>query len=91
MKKFIQTRDGLKQNGEPWRIDEYLFIVPGRYEHKYPIEVSGVERCKQWKEFFDGMPDKNAPVKIQFEIDSNERDGRYFIHVQAWDICITEW
>ena len=57
-------------------------------------ETVGVGVCdvlEQWKQFFDGMPDKNAPVLIKFDIDAREHEGRYFNSVQAWDISITQW
>jgi hypothetical protein len=66
-------------------------VIPGQYEKKINFEVRGVERCKQWEDFFNGMPDKNAPVMIKFEINAREYDGRWFNSVEAWDIAITTW
>ena len=68
-----------------------MVVIPGPYEKKVVLRVRGVERCEQWKQFFDGMPDKNAPVLIKFEIDAREHDGKWFNSVDAWDICLTQW
>ena len=70
--------------------DEYLAVIPGQFEKKIKFEVRG-ERCQQWEQFFDGMPDKNAPVLVKFEIDAREHEGRWFNSIQAWDIAITTW
>ena len=90
MKARVDSSTGTSQRtGNPWRTDEYLAVIPGQFEKKIKFEVKGVERCQQWEQFFDGMPDKNAPVLVKFEIDAREHDGRWFNSIQAWDIAIT--
>ena len=79
------------RTGNPWRTDEYLAVIPGQFEKKIKFEVRGVERCQQWEQFFENMPDKNAPVLVKFEIDAREHEGRWFNSIQAWDIAITTW
>lgn len=92
MKARVDSSSGTSQRtGNPWRTDEYLAVIPGQFEKKIKFEVRGVERCQQWEQFFDGMPDKNAPVLVKFEIDAREHDGRWFNSIQAWDISITTW
>jgi hypothetical protein len=80
-----------QRTGNPWRTDEYLAVIPGQFEKKIKFEVRGVEGCQQWEQFFDGMPDKNAPVLVKFEIDAREHEGRWFNSIQAWDVAITTW
>jgi hypothetical protein len=80
-----------QRTGNPWRTDEYLAVIPGQFEKKIKFEVRGVERCQQWEQFFENMPDKNAPVLVKFEIDAREHEGRWFNSIQAWDIAITTW
>lgn len=92
MKARVDSSMGTSQRtGNPWRTDEYLAVIPGQFEKKIKFEVRGVERCQQWEQFFEGMPDKNAPVLVKFEIDAREHDGRWFNSIQAWDIAITTW
>lgn len=92
LKACVNSQSGVSQRtGNKWRTDEWLVVIPGQYERKINFEVRGEDRCKQWQDFFEGMPDKNAPVLIKFEIDAREHDGRYFNSVQAWDICISQW
>lgn len=92
LKQRTNSQSGVSQRtGNQWRTDEWLVVIPGQYEKKINFEVRGIDRCQQWESFFEGMPDKNAPVLIKFEIDAREYDGRWFNTVQAWDIAITTW
>ena len=92
MKARVDSSMGTSQRtGNPWRTDEYLAVIPGQFEKKIKFEVRGVERCQQWEQFFENMPDKNAPVLVKFEIDAREHEGRWFNSIQAWDIAITTW
>jgi hypothetical protein len=92
IKQRTRTESGTSQRtGNKWRTDEYLVVIPGQYEKRINFEVRGVDRCEQWENFVNGMPDKNAPVLIQFEINAREHEGRWFNSVEAWDIAITTW
>ena len=92
MKARVDSSMGTSQRtGNPWRTDEYLAVIPGQFEKKIKFEVRGVDRCQQWEQFFENMPDKNAPVLVKFEIDAREYEGKWFNSIQAWDIAITTW
>lgn len=96
LKQRVGSQSGVSQRtGNPWRTDEWLAVVPGQFERRIKFEVRGEERCNQWESFFNGMPDKNAPVLIKFDIDAREiqKDGKtsWFNSIQAWDISITNW
>lgn len=92
LKACVGSQSGTSQRtGNPWRADEYLAVIPGQHERKIKFEVRGVDRCKQWEDFFNGMPNKEAPVLIKYEIDAREYDGRWFNTIEAWNIEITTW
>lgn len=92
LKACVGSQSGTSERtGKQWQTDEYLIVIPGRFERNVKIEVKGVERCKQWKEFFEGIPDRNVPVIVKFEIDAHEYNGRWFNEVEAWDISISQW
>jgi len=81
-----------RTTGNPWRTDEYLLKIPGQRERKIKFEVRGVERCEQWKNFFEGMPNKDVtPVLVKFEIDAREYEGKWFNTIEAWNIEVTTW
>lgn len=96
LKCCVDSQTGTSaRTGNQWQTDEWLAVIPGQHERKIKFEVRGIERCKQWQDFFNGMPDKNTPVLIKFEIDARsiEKDGktRWFNSVEAWNIEITSW
>lgn len=92
LKACVGSQSGTSQRtGNPWRTDEYLAVISGQHERKIKFEVRGVDRCKQWEDFFNGMPNKEAPVLIKYEIDAREYDGRWFNTIEAWNIEITTW
>jgi hypothetical protein len=67
-------------------------MVPGQRERKIKFEVRGIERCEQWKNFFDGMPNRDVtPVLVKFEIDAREYEGKWFNTIEAWNIEVTQW
>lgn len=80
------------RTGNPWRTDEYLLKIPGQRERKIKFEVHSVERCEQWQQFFDNMPNRETtPVLVRFEIDAREHEGRWFNSIEAWSIEVTQW
>lgn len=92
LKCCVNTSTGTSQRtGNAWQTDEWLVVIPGPREKKIKFEVRGVDRCKQWQDFFNGMPDKNAPVIVKFEIDAREHEGKWFNTIEAWDISVTSW
>ena len=92
LKGCVLSKNGTSQRtGNPWQTDEWLMVIPGPREKKIKFEVRGIDRCKQWQDFFNGMPDKNAPVVIKFEIDALEYEGKWFNTIDAWDIAISQW
>ena len=58
-----------RTTGNPWRTDEYLLKVPGQRERKIKFEVRGVDRCEQWKNFFEGMPNRDVTPYRTFYTD----------------------
>ena len=92
LKACVGSQSGTSaRTGNAWQTDEWLMVIPGPREKKIKFEVRGVDRCKQWQAFFNGMPDKNAPVVVKFEIDAREYDGKWFNTIEAWDISISQW
>ena len=92
LKAKVGDQSGVSQRtGNNWRTTEWLVVIPGQYEKKIKFEVRGVERCQQWEDFFNGMPDKNAPVLVKFEINADEYEGKWYNRVEAWDIAVSQW
>lgn len=91
LKGKVGTSNGVSQsNNTPWQTDEWLLYIPGMYEKRIKFEVRGVERCKQWDDFYNNMPNKDSYVMVKFEINAREYQGKYFNNVEAWDISIAQ-
>ena len=92
LKCRVNTQTGTsKRTGNAWQTDEWLAVIPGQHEKKINFSVKGFDRCNQWLDFFNGIPDKNQPVLIKFEINAHEYQGRWFNEIEAWDISLTSW
>ena len=78
LKACVNSQSGVSQRtGNKWRTDEWLVVIPGQYERKINFEVRGEDRCKQWQDFFEGMPDKNAPVRMREDTSTAYRLGTF--------------
>lgn len=89
LEKKLGEQSGVSERtGNPWKSQEWLLTIPGPRTKHIKIEVKGPERCKQWDEFFQNMPEKNAPVNVRFEIDAREYEGKWFVSIEAWDISM---
>ena len=81
--KQTSLREGVsKQNGNPWKIAEYLLEVPGQYPRHVCFRVSDglVGRIAR----FESLVGKT--VTVSFDIDAREYEGRWFNEINAWGI-----
>lgn len=83
--KKVSDRTGVSQrNGNPWRTAEFLLEIPGNYPRHIVFAVR------------DGQQDRIArfealvgqTVKVSFDIDAHEYEGRWFNEVGAWGIMV---
>lgn len=89
LKQKVGSRTGMsQQTGNQWQTDEWLLVIPGMYEKTIKLDVRGIDRCKQWDEFFNGMPDRNAYVTVSIDINAHENGGRWYNNIEAWNIAI---
>ena len=92
LKACVGSKNGTsKTTGNNWQTDEWLLLIPGPREKYIKVEVRGEERCKQWQDFFGGMPNKDVPVIVKFEIDAREYEGKWYNSLEAWDISMSQW
>ena len=81
--KQTSLREGVsKQNGNPWRIAEYLLEVPGQYPRHINFRVSDGQVGRIAR--FDSLVGKT--VTVSFDIDAHEHEGRWFNEIGAWGI-----
>ena len=81
--KQIALREGVsKNNGNPWKIGEYLLEVPGQYARHINFRVSDGQVGRLAR--FDSLIGKT--VTVSFDIDAHEYEGRWFNEINAWGI-----
>ena len=81
--KQIAIREGVsKQNGNPWKIGEYLLEVAGQYPRHINFRVSDGQVGRIAR--FDSLVGKM--VTVSFDIDAHEHEGRWFNEIGAWGI-----
>jgi hypothetical protein len=81
--KQTAIREGVsKQNGNPWRIAEYLLEVPGQYPRHIAFRVSDGQVGRIAR--FESLVGKT--VTVSFDIDAREYEGRWFNEINAWGI-----
>lgn len=81
--KQIAVREGISsRNGNPWKIGEYLFEIPGQYPRHIVFRVSDGQVGRLAR--FDSLIGKT--VTVSFDIDAHEHEGRWFNEINAWGI-----
>lgn len=77
----LEAKSGVSQRtGNPWMAKDYVLEIPGQYPRHFVFTVFGEEKIKQF------ALRQNEEVTVQFDVDANEYQGRWFNKVQAWNI-----
>lgn len=77
----LETKSGVSQRtGNPWCARDYVLEIPGQYPRHFVFTVFGEDRLKKFN------LKKDEEVTVQFDVDANEYQGRWFNKVTAWNI-----
>ena len=79
----VGEREGVsQQNGQPWKVAEYLLVIPGQYERKIVFEVRDglVGRIAR----FDSLIGKT--VTVSFDVNARQYEGRWYNKIEAWGV-----
>jgi hypothetical protein len=71
-----------QRTGQAWMSQQYVLEVPGMYPKRMVFEVFGEDRIKNF------AIRQGQEVKVSFEIDAHEYNGRWFNEVRAWDVRV---
>lgn len=86
LKNKLGERSGVSStNGQPWKVAEYLLEMPGVYVRHMAFTVRDGQTGRI--AHFDSHVGKN--VKVSFDIDAHEFQGRWFNDLNAWGIMPT--
>ena len=81
--KQTSLREGVSQkNGNPWKMAEYLVEIPGQYTRHINFRVSDGQVGRLAR--FDSLVGKM--VKVSFDIDAHEHEGRWYNEINAWGV-----
>lgn len=78
-----ETRSGVSaRTGNPWASKDYIMEIPnGQFSPRHFVfSVFGEERIKQF------ALRKDEEVTIQFDVDANEYNGRWYNRITAYNV-----
>ena len=76
-----EKRSGVSaRTGNPWASKDYVLEIPGNYPKHMVFTVFGEDRIKQF------ALRKDEEVTVQFDIDANEYQGKWYNKIQAYNI-----
>ena len=68
------------RTGLPWMSQEYVIEVPGTYPRKCMFRIFGEDRIKMFN------IQAGEEITVQFDIDAQEYQGRWFNRINAFNI-----
>lgn len=76
--QVLPTESGVSKNGTSWQKRNFVVEMPGQYTRKICFQLFGdkVNEC----------PDSGDEVKVLFDIDSREYNGRWYTQLNAWKV-----
>lgn len=78
--QVLPAQEGVGKNGNPWKMQGYVGETQSEYPKKVYFEVFGEERIEKNPCDIDDM------VKVSFDIESREFNGRWYTSIRAWKI-----
>ena len=78
----LQPREGVSRQGNPWKAQEFVIETQDQYPRKMCFEIFGAERIEQ----NIGMLQVGNVVKVSFDIDAREWNGRWFNSIRAYRV-----
>jgi hypothetical protein len=77
--RILPVETGLNKNGNTWRKQKFVLTVPGQFEKIVCFDVWG-DRIS-----LDNFSE-NEEVKVYFDAESREYQGKYYTDLKAWKI-----
>lgn len=82
----LNPREGTSRQGNPWKAQEFVIETQDQYPRKMCFEIFGADRIEQ----NIGMLSVGNKVKVSFDIDAREWNGRWFNSIRAYRIDLVE-
>ena len=75
----LPLREGTSSKGD-WQSQEYVVETHDQYPKKIVFNVFGIEKINQF------AINQGEELKVSFDIDAHEYNGRWFNSIRAWNI-----
>lgn len=82
MRKLGERAGTSSRNGNEWKMAEFLIEVPGNYPRHTVFQVSDGQQNRISR--FESLIGKT--VKVSFDLDAHEWQGRWFNDIIAWGV-----
>ena len=84
--KVLEKQSGVSKADKEWTKLSFILETNEAYNNLYCFEVFGTEKVEQ----FEKYNKVGQEVKVDFNVSTNEWNGKYFTSLQAWRIFKTE-
>ena len=81
----LPIQEGTSKAGNPWKKRYYVLETQETYPKKIAFYVFGSDRVAQYENIVAG-----TNVRLSFDIESREWQGRWFTDVQGWKIDVVD-
>ena len=78
----LAPREGTSKAGNPWKAQECVIETMEQYPKKMCFEIFGTDRIAQ----FESLLQVGYNIKVSFDIDAREWNGRWFNSIRAWKV-----
>lgn len=82
LRKLGERAGTSSRNGNEWKMAEFLIEVPGNYPRHTVFQVSDGQQARISR--FESLIGKT--VKVSFDLDAHEWQGRWFNDIIAWGV-----
>ena len=82
MRQLSEKTGVSPRNGNQWRMVEFLLEIPGNYPTNLVVQVMDGQQSRIAR--FQQLIGKT--VKVSFDLDAHEWNGKWFNDVKAWGI-----
>ena len=80
--KVLEKQSGVSKAEKEWTKLSFILETSEAYNNLYCFEVFGTEKVEQ----FEKYNKVGQEVKVDFNVSTNEWNGKYFTSLQAWRI-----
>jgi len=80
--KVLEKQSGVSKADKEWTKLSFILETNEAYNNLYCFEVFGTEKVEQ----FEKYNKVGQEVKVDFNVSTNEWNGKYFTSLQAWRI-----